>query len=542
MLEYNDDMGSNSFCQWLKGFLSFLTLSFIMIIIRGETLISGALINPDEAELLALGRRASINLRDPVGTFAVQTLGPIQPTLLGFVGALGIPLTLTTAHIISGLIYVWLCWFGWFRISQKIGWIKGSIFIYPTSIIIFSLDGDFLSLGTELIPLTMISIGILLSFPSIGDVSPNRFLWGSILLGAAPWAKPQSFILAFFIFFLALLRSRRIDIVSTSTLRTKIRLFFFFIPSLFFILYLGLWNSLDEFINETVLFQWNYIFNRNPFFGDPQSFSERVSEFSKFILGHPGALLWALVGSIVIYENHSEVNTKIIDHSHFSWLSVVISTLVTLLILSPIFGHYANYLYAGLLFASVIIMANTNHPLSRSRSSTVTINPITLSLFKIALVVSILSVWPKVLANIENFPDKRYSSPAISPLLVSLCPKHAMVSVWGWSPEFYSWYDWIPSTRYTSTVWQIWPSDKQEYYRQVYLTELNENHPSCILDTASPSFFGNFSQETTLPNVIPQLKPFLDKCYIPSFVTLPDERVVQVWVNSEVCSIGNTST
>ena len=84
----------------------------MMIIIRGDLLISGAVFNPDEAELLALGRRASVNLRDPVGTFAVGTLGPIQPTLLGFVGALGIPLTLTTAHIISGLIYVWLCWFG----------------------------------------------------------------------------------------------------------------------------------------------------------------------------------------------------------------------------------------------------------------------------------------------------------------------------------------------------------------------------------------------------------------------------------------------
>ena len=513
----------------------------MMIIIRGDLLISGAVFNPDEAELLALGRRASVNLRDPVGTFAVGTLGPIQPTLLGFVGALGIPLTLATAHIISGFIYIWLCWFGWFRISRKIGWTKSSILIFPTSIILFSLDGDFLSLGTELIPLTMISIGILLTFPSIGYVSPNRFLWGSMFLGAAPWAKTQSLLLAFSIFIVAYLRSRRTDIDSISNLRTKIRLFYFFIPSLFFILYFGLWNSLDEFINETVWFQWNYIFNKNPFFGEPPSFSERVLEFSRFILGHPGALLSALVGSIFIYENHSEVNTKIVDHSHFSWLSVVISTLVTLFVLSPIFGHYANFLYAGLLFASVISIANTNCSLSQSRSVLFTINPITLSLFKISLVISILSVWPKVSSNIENYPIKKYTSHAISTSLVSLCPENAVVSVWGWSPEFYSWYEWVPSSRYITNVWQIWPSDKQEYYRQVYLTELNVNHPTCILDTASPSFFGNFSQDASLTNVIPELKQLLDRCYIQRLVTLPDGRVVRVWVNTEVCSIGNAS-
>ncbi len=522
----------------LKASTSFVILVAMMMIVRGANLTASNAFNPDEAELLALGRRASTSLFNPSATVAVATIGPLQPLLLGLVSKLGIQLTLPLAHFMAGFIYVWFGWLGWFYISKQTGWIRGSIYVLPTSLLIFGLDEDFLSLGTELIPLTLISIGIFFAFPPSQNVSHSRFLLGAIFLGSAPWAKPQVFLLSITVFIVALIRSRPKFIDPTRDPRQYLKSLSFFLPSLIFVLSMAMFGSLHQFINETVQFNLQYIFNRtslNSGIGS-HTFSERIKDFSDFILRHPTSFLWLLLGVSLAHNNPFAISKHIARKFNFGWLAIVVSTLITLLLVSPIFSHYANILYAGFLFAGIMTTVEGTRTSIRSHQVTIAANPIMSSFFTLALVISVMNIWPKVLNNIESFPNIKHSPPVTSTLLTSLCPEKRMVSVWGWSAELYSNYNWQPASRYVVTNWQIYSTSKQDYYRGVYSAELIRDYPTCVLDTANPYFFGGFDETAALLNVLPDLKPFLEECYTFRLVNLPDEKVVQVWTNNNLCN------
>lgn len=533
-------INSNQVIGGLKAVTSFVILAAMMMIIRGANLTASSAFNPDEAELLALGRRASTSLFNPAATVAVATIGPLQPLLLGLISEIGIQLTLPLAHFMAGLIYVWFGWLGWFYISKQTGWIKGSIYVLPTSLLIFGLEEDFLSLGTELIPLTLISIGIFFAFPPSRDVTHSRFLLGAIFLGSAPWAKPQVFLLSFTVFFVALVRSRSrcIDPAAIRDSKQYLKGLSYFLPSLIFVFSMVIFGSLNQFINETLQFNLQYFFNRtslNPGIVS-KTFSERIKDFSDFILRHPTSFLWSLLGVSLVHNNPFSTGEHTARKFNIEWLAIVISTLITLLLVSPIFGHYANLLYAGLLFAGMISTAEDTRTSIRSRPLTTPVNPIMLSFFTLALVISVLTIWPKALTNLESFPRIKQSPPVTSTLLTSLCPEKRLVSVWGWSAELYSNYNWKPASRYVVTNWQIYPTSKQDYYRSVYFAELIRGYPTCILDTANPHFFGGFDETAALLNVIPELKPFLEECYTFQSVNLPGEKLVQVWTKNNLCN------
>lgn len=86
-------------CVYL--FVLFFYLRWNAIVWRGR-------FNPDEAELLADGLRASKSFV-PFKDFTSPTFGPLWPMFLGYLHRFGLPLSLPIAHLLSALILIMIC-------------------------------------------------------------------------------------------------------------------------------------------------------------------------------------------------------------------------------------------------------------------------------------------------------------------------------------------------------------------------------------------------------------------------------------------------
>jgi hypothetical protein len=83
-----------------------LPLLFIAgaLVVRGYQLETWTWLNPDEAELMVDGRAALLS-PVPFSTWMTSTIGPVWVLVLAAVGALGVPLTIASAHFLAAVIY-----------------------------------------------------------------------------------------------------------------------------------------------------------------------------------------------------------------------------------------------------------------------------------------------------------------------------------------------------------------------------------------------------------------------------------------------------
>ncbi len=109
---------------WLQFLAFFAVLALVLVLVRGDLLWTSGMQNPDEAELMAEGRSAAGNLF-PYSDYTTSTHLFLWPFVLGVLGLVGVPLTLVTAHVISGLSYVLLGTTGWFLTMRRIGGAPG---------------------------------------------------------------------------------------------------------------------------------------------------------------------------------------------------------------------------------------------------------------------------------------------------------------------------------------------------------------------------------------------------------------------------------
>ncbi len=172
-----------------------VVLVVIVVELRGRFLASSATYNPDEAELLAAGRRAALNLV-PYVTYTTPTYLIGWPFALGVLADLGVPMTLPTAHVLSALAYVAFALIGWVAVSRRLGWIAAGLLILPTAVALFAAHStrprDFLALGTELLPAFLVLAGAaVLVIPGTGRPTRRRLAVACVLAGSSLWAMPQ---------------------------------------------------------------------------------------------------------------------------------------------------------------------------------------------------------------------------------------------------------------------------------------------------------------------------------------------------------------
>ena len=198
--------------NWLRGPLggvvrvTAVSLAFVALLVwlRGDALLSPLAFNPDEAELLADGKRAMLSLV-PYRDYTTPTFLFVWPLALGLLGKLGFALTLPTAHLLSGIVYLSLIVAGWYMLSRYVHWLYALACITPAAVVLFVgkaatgerwINTDFFSLGTELLPIAFLTGALLLVHTGNPLRWRPRLALAALLIGSSVLAKPQAFPLS----------------------------------------------------------------------------------------------------------------------------------------------------------------------------------------------------------------------------------------------------------------------------------------------------------------------------------------------------------
>ena len=578
------------------GLVALLMMSVVLVVLavelRGRYLTSSASLNPDEAELLAAGRRAALNLL-PYVTYTTPTYLFEWPFALGVLAILGVPMTLTTAHLLSALAYLVFALIGWVAISRRLGWLTAALLILPTTVLLFAAHSirpkDYLALGTELLPAFLVLVGAAVLFvPGTGRPTRTRLAVACFLAGASLWAKPQVAPLALALCVVGVLlralpdpieagmaddpgdgivpadeggRSAPDTVQGTATdehvdrtsssgagrgglLRDlAVAGVAFAAPTVIVLGILVVTGMIPRFLAEPVALIRTYVETRQVVGvgAPPRSLPERVVAAVRLVQRQPGALLWAipgLAGLIAAARTRRGANVAIWLGA---WLLPILGSLATLTVVWPLYPHYLNLLYAGCLVAAMagIAVARTLDPRPAAgafppgagRATRIVLVAV-VTCAAIAIVVAPLVMSP-IRANVRAVA-RAVTSPVQSIQLLEGCERGSRVLVWGHAAELYADYDWQPASRYVVT-WSLGDWGETETYERTMVDEVTSNPPTCVVEALGPTFFGGFGGGAQITVRLPALGDYLARCYKAASAIVEANRPVTVWRWSGSC-------
>ncbi len=534
--------------RWLRRLaplIALLVLVGLVVICRGSYFNGAPLFNPDEADLLAAGRRAALGVQ-PYGTYTSGTFLFLWPLLLSVFSWLGFSLTLSLAHVLSAAAYVWIAWVVWFGVARYLGWLRAALLVLPAAIYLFTgipapnLTGgvfDLLSLGTELLPLSLLMAGCLILIT--GDAAPGskRLFLASVLAGMSVWAKPQAAALACGLLVAAVmlryfLADRSWGRASARALASDGAVAFagLVLPTIAFALWMAIGGTLDDFISEPAKFNWIYITARETLAGGASLPPlQRFEPLGSFVLGYPLALIWGIAGLTGFSAIRATRSSGASVAAAAVWLLPLLAAAATLLFVFPLFPHYANILYGGGAISAVLgsRIALGADPQRSGRSAAWL--PFALVGVLAALIALSATARP-IYRNVNALLHPPAAAGAGgADQLAQACPAGSLALVWGNPLELYAAYDWTPASRYLGPGWILLKTRRQGVYRDRLAGELTANPPTCIVEALDPSFPSpGFTPADNIKAIVPKLQPFLNRCYSSRAIKLPDGRPVTV--------------
>lgn len=509
----------------------------LMVFLRGQALLSSSLYNPDEATLLAWGRRATLDLV-PYKTYTASDVLILWPILLGILGDIGTHLSLLTAHVLSGLFYSYLVASGWYLFYRQHGWKWATAIIVPPAIYLFSgfPSIDFLSLGSELLPIAIIVTATLILFAHDRDVSTGRFLVASAIAGASIWAKPQlGPLAAAFVLSAVLLRQlergvRETDQPGTASSQDQSALqdiiwgaLAFLAPTVVALVLIGFTGGYTAFLKDSLGFITSETGGVST--SVVAVIGPRAESVGGFLAAFPFAVLWAL-GGLLGWDSEWNARRRFRRVvSICAWALPLAFAVLTLFVLNHIYAHYANILYAGAMVSGIFGCRVARISGAAARTGTHRASLFRAVVWLSCIVLGLMVVYPvwedaKFARTFASAVLIHQDVPSVNyyyygpPELRDACPAGSYVQVWGWASELYAYYNWMPATRYVNTDYQIENSKDTSYYRKVFLAELERQRPKCIVEVIGPHFVDGFAPTATLPNIIPASRRFLNHCYI----------------------------
>ena len=536
----------------------------LLVWLRGDALLAPGMINPDEAELLAEGKRAMMSLvpyRDYTGTTHLF----LWPLALGLLGKLGFALALPTAHFLSGIAYLYLVLVGWYTLSRYVHWLYALACITPAALVLFTANAmsgpEYLSLGTELLPVVLLTGALHL----VHTGSPLRWRFrlalAAVLIGASVTAKPQALPLAvgFLVACVAAVCAQSAfaadaaGTVNRRSLRAPAvwALLWSLVPLISAVAWMAAGHTLRAFFEEPVAFQIDYVFRREHLQagGISPAVRERLTGVGEFLGAIPLSFL-VLVGAgdarsgPVLFSREWPPGRR--RAALVVLFGVTLSAVFTVAAVWPLFPHYGNFVYAGCILAAVSSCAMLGPRSARqvtTRSDGYrTAAPIVVP----ALVLSLLLVASTALDGSRHdnmrWGALRHPSQAVSDAagaaerrLRSQCPTGERVMVWGWAAELYSYNDWTPPTRYVDSAWQLWSPSKRPVYVRRLVHELTTSPPTCVVDAVGPTFFGSFGADRGIAATLPELTGLLRRCYVEQTVEPSPTNRLTYYVRRDAC-------
>jgi len=504
-----------------------IAIFFLFTYLRRDRILSLQIANPDEAELMASGRRAMQSLI-PYERFTSPTYGPAWAMLLGMLGKIGIPLTLPTAHLLSAFFGASICIVLVVAVS-KLKDLNYSLVLLSPFIIYWAYGfnhSDYWSLSTELLPMFFIIIGSSVAF--VAWKNPSMILVGASLVGFGAWSKYLFGLLglAILLIFFDLLRKNGVRplvaLISVLVASNSISGLLFLI---------GLINGVPlSRLFESFSLTFEYIMGGGAGgtgTGSTVSFQQRMAALALNVVAlFP--LIPVLVASSATWYLSVRLKfarkVQLPKRGDKSVLVVLGATAITM-ISNPIqFPHYNYVLITGVMVALLtrlqicderqLVSSNFDEETGSEASKSHKLN--LLILFFVFCAVSpatgkVLELLPKI--NPGEVLDSKAAlwERAIDDLgtpLSDFCPSGSTVFVWGWSSELYSFYDWKPASRYVAPAGLISGNNLNLDVlplRARLNKEMDAEHPDCVVDAIGPSFFPGFGPESSLRLQMPLL-------------------------------------
>lgn len=512
----------------------------LLVVLRGHALASASWFEPDEAVLMAWGKRATLNLL-PYAKYTTSDQTYLWPIFLGLLGDIGVPLTLTTAHVLSGLLYVLISVTAWLIFYRFHGWKWATVIATPVAVVLFvgvpfnyyDSFPDFLSLETELLPLAIICLAVLIVLYPLRPIGRGRLAVGSGLLGASIWASPQVTLLAFstlmsFLFIKFIERHARLaprELNARSVIRDCAAAAAAFIaPTAVSLALFAVTGEIGAFWHETVAFTLSYSSTGNtPAVVGIQGLLARINDVSSFVVGLPFAFIWG-VGGLLSWHKVEGVSEWQWRARIVAWATPLASAILTLTLLNHLFGHYGNLLYAGSLVSGAVgcRLAWSQPSVPETRDRQYPMMRVLLVGLCIAVAAYVAMPTWQSLVFLRGYVASAIVHHRIEPVdyfyygissVQASCPANSRVLVWGQSSELYSYYHWMPASRYVSTDWQIFDLGDGHYVKDRLESELRASPPRCIVNAIGPDFFGQIPSDLTLSRVIPGTRNWLNQCY-----------------------------
>ena len=465
----------------------------LAVTLRGITIADWHPLSPDEAELIAQARAAMLSPA-PFTTWTMGTTGPFWVLFLAGLGAVGFPLTLAFAHLLAATL-VGLSGYVFFELARRhLGWKQGlvvSLLWWLPFVLIYPLGGrvDFGALNTELLPCLLVLVAALFPAARLAE-RPWLFALVGVLCALAVGSKYQILPVAGALLVVQLLALRlplRRCIVPVLWWALG-----FAVPFLIVVaMVLSASNVSEVLVQQTFGFLGSYAGGLD--------------------------LRTRIVNSAILLASQKYIWGAILIVARLFWISdtrvriqrvlLIAAGLAAVIAGGMGFGHYLIILYAAFALATALPVKPGAEllPWPAVRRFAVPV----LAVLTVAVIIVLAVAGRLRLATpAETLATLSSDSVTRTAELSALCPPGSDVMVWGWSPEFYSDYDWRNSVPFMSSIaLTANPANKESGEPLVWAGLRNSD---CVIDAVGAPFFGS---DPSITVVYPEAADVLESDY-----------------------------
>jgi hypothetical protein len=524
------------FKVWL---FAFFVLSFSLWA-RIPTFRNPLYLNPDEAELLSTSKLAAKSFF-PYQNYTTSTFGPVWPEVLGYFNHFGANLSFVEGHILSYVFLLISFLVVQLRILTKHTnppMLMYLIFLSIDFTIFLPTNYEFAYLSTETLPISLISLSILiLSFPKLTRPL-NKFISGA-LCALAFLAKYQVAPLIVTVYFFSIFSGKNKKLKNKSNyLYSFWSGFSFTILIYIFLIFLG--GGLSKFYNDSVKFSIFYSTGKIPVFSPPINILDKIQVGSSLILSNPTILL-SLIFCIILLCKKQE-NFLLLEKSHGKILRIqseqvsfiiIVLGFATIAATGNAFPHYLLFFMWALQLSMAFVLVQDNKRENQMEASNQ--NGLTSRNFQLPILMFLLVV---VVSPNSGFIAKEikskflYTGPTKENLNVYInqlntlgfdkCRKNSQVLIWGWSSEYYTYFNWNPPEDIVATTTSILLSgyESTAFTRRIQAA-VYDRKTKCIFEAIGPRYFSNIPSEKTLDTTIPLLRDYINEHF--SKTIIPDQ-------------------
>ena len=466
----------------------------VAVMSRGALIGSPAVLNPDEAELFAQARGA---LRNPVPytTWNTSTTGPMCVLIVALIGALGFPLTIPFAHLLSSVLFGVLGYFGYVLAARtsmgRVAALLATAFWWLP--MVFAIHGsvDFGALQNEMIPITLV-VSLMLFRPDLLARRPWLYsvmgLLGALAIGSKYQMAPLvAVVLVVQLVLAGDLRWRTLVINAARFAAGALA------PALVLVGAMLISPNVDvSALRQTAAFL--------DYYGSRVPLGDRLHNTASVMSRTNVALLLVAVAWLAVLSTRRVAALR---------LALVGTGAVAVFLGGMGFGHYliVFYLSVAMAFGLPLRPGARVVPFVRGTASSAAI-----------LVVLFVGGWlasfgPSVgLAERTKVSDlyRALTSDAtgLYPAIAPDCPAGSRVFVWGWASELYVFHDWENAFLFVQTQQQIEVAPNREPGLAMVREVIDDDATDCVIDAVGSPFFA-YGAEFSLTTYYPEVAPLL---------------------------------